>query len=114
MSPCSPNIFGFVNFFLFPHVCNSNFSGNFSRKVDGNRVFWRKKKKCMVELVKFARPFPQMQMIFDFASHVGGHAWRNIDTTRLADIHVSVKLQILDISSTKSSKVISIASTLSL
>ena len=49
------------------------------------RLYWRK--KCVVKLVKVAKTFPQMRMVFNFASHVGGHAWRNIDTTRFANIH---------------------------
>ena len=39
----------------------------------------------MVELVKFANTFPQMWMVFDFTTHVGGHAWRNIVTNIIAD-----------------------------
>ena len=39
----------------------------------------------MVELVKFANTFPQMRMVFDFATHIGGHAWRNIVTNVIAD-----------------------------
>ena len=44
----------------------------------------------MVKLVKFDKTFPEMRMVFNFASHVGGHAWRNIDTTRLANIHAPI------------------------
>ena len=47
------------------------------------KLFWRK--KCVGELVKFANKFPQMRMVFDFATHVGGHAWRNIVTNIIAD-----------------------------
>ena len=47
------------------------------------KLFWRK--KCVVELVKFANTFPQMRMVFDFPTHVGGHAWRNIVTNIIAD-----------------------------